>query len=242
MIERKSGAGISGSTLKIIAMVAMIIDHIGAVIWNRLPGMGYVIPDVMNMDMFQTVYRLMRNIGRTAFPIFCFLLVEGFFHTSSRFKYAGRLMIFALVSQLPFHYAFLGYSVSLNVFFTLLIGLLTIWGMEEADQRLANRLLAWGGKILLFAAGGLAAFWLNTDYDWSGVMLIVIFYLLYRQRLLSLIAGYLSFLWEAYCLPAFILIWFYNGKRGLRMKYLFYFIYPLHLTLLLLWRYLYHFR
>lgn len=213
----------------------MIVDHTGAAVWSRLPSLGYLVPDVMDIEEWQAIYQVMRNIGRTAFPIYCFLLVEGFYHTSSRLNYAVRLLIFAFLSQLPFHYALLSHSVMLNVFFTLLIGLLTIWGMDEADRRLNGRSLrpvAWIIKIVFVTAGGYTAFQLKTDYAYSGVLLIVIFYLLYRQRLLSLIVGYISFIWEAYCLPAFILIWFYNGKRGLRMKYLFYFIYPLHLSLL----------
>lgn len=239
MIERKSGKGISGSTLKIIAMVIMVIDHVGLALWYRLPNLGYAMPDVMNYEVWNTVYNCMRTIGRTAFPIFCFLLVEGFFHTSSRLRYALRLFLFALLSQFPYHYAFLGLSTRWNVFFSLLIGLLTIWGMEETGLRLTNRFVAWGVKIILLFAGGGIALLLNTDYDWNGVLLIVIFYLLYNKRLLSLIAGYLSFIWEVFCLPAFFLIWFYNGKRGLRLKYAFYFIYPLHLALLyVIWRYL----
>ena len=81
-------AGISADALKWIALLTMLCDHAGAVLFAQYP--------------------VMRLIGRTAFPLFVWLLVEGFFHTSSRKKYLGRMAFFALVSELPFDLALYG--------------------------------------------------------------------------------------------------------------------------------------
>ena len=117
--------GISGYWLKVIAVVSMLIDHTSAVILEQISGL-------------ENPAFLMRIIGRLAFPIYCFLLVEGFYHTRSRAKYAGRLFLFALISEVPFDLAFsrrmCDFSSS-NVFFTLLFGLLVIWGVEGIKQK-----------------------------------------------------------------------------------------------------------
>lgn len=115
--------GLSGSTLKLIAIITMLIDHIGAAVIARLLIAG------QGSEMLYKIYYAMRAVGRVAFPIFCFLLVEGFFYTGSRKKYALRLFGFALLSEIPFDLAFSGKTLEFgyqNVFFTLLIGLLTI--------------------------------------------------------------------------------------------------------------------
>ena len=117
--------GISGYWLKVIAVVSMLIDHTSAVILEQIPGL-------------EAPAFFMRIIGRAAFPIYCFLLVEGFYHTRSRAKYAGRLFLFALISEVPFDLAFsrrMWDFSSNNVFFTLLFGLLVIWGVEGIKQK-----------------------------------------------------------------------------------------------------------
>lgn len=123
-MERK---GLSGSALKIIAIVTMLIDHIAATVIIRILKFGGY-----NDGLYQ-LYRVMRNIGRIAFPIFCFLLVEGFMHTRDREKYALRLGCFAAVSEIPFDLAFNGKVLEVgyqNVFFTLLLGLLTMMAYD----------------------------------------------------------------------------------------------------------------
>ena len=109
-MEKKKG--ISGSTLKMIAIVTMLIDHIGAAVLARLlmvNGLGEL--DQTSTDAIVQwlsangalygTYTAMRMIGRVAFPIFCFLLVEGFLHTHDVKKYAMRLGLFALLSEIP---------------------------------------------------------------------------------------------------------------------------------------------
>lgn len=223
---------LSGSTLKIIAMVSMLIDH--AAVTLLFAYVAYTPMEAAEWEICNTIYTLMRNIGRTAFPIFCFLLCEGFFYTRSRTKQAARLLVFAALSEIPFDLASLGtLSWGLqNVFFTLLIGYLVIWGMEESKARLKS--LHMTACIFIWMAGAVLAELLHTDYGWKGIVLIGILYLFRFNRVAAGVVGYLSMLWEPWCFPAFLLIQGYNGKRGLPLKYVFYLFYPLHLLLLYL--------
>ena len=141
MKERK---GISGSTLKIIAIITMLIDHIGAGVLGRLlvvRGMNEAADLNAWIDANSTLvitYQMMRFVGRLAFPIFCFLLIEGFEHTHDVKKYALRLLSFCLVSEIPFDLLFnvkileSGYQ---NVFFTLFIGLMVMWGFQVVENQ-----------------------------------------------------------------------------------------------------------
>ena len=134
--------GFSGSTLKLIAIITMLIDHIGAAVIARLLIAG------QGSELLYKIYYAMRAVGRVAFPIFCFLLVEGFFYTGSRKKYALRLFGFALLSEIPFDLAFSGKILEFgyqNVFFTLLIGLLTIMLFDEVTAALDPEMV---GEVL----------------------------------------------------------------------------------------------
>ena len=200
--------GISGYWLKVIAVISMLIDHTSAVILEQIPGL-------------ENPAFLMRIIGRVAFPIYCFLLVEGFYHTRSRAKYAGRLFLFALISEVPFDLAFsrrMWDFSSSNVFFTLLFGLLVIWGVEGIKQKFVEEV--YGNKaavirliltIVIVAAGGFLALLFCT-----GVFV------------LTLLASII----EAAAFLDMIPVYFYNGTRGKQMKYFFYIFYPAHLFLL----------
>lgn len=125
--------GISGSTIKIIAVIAMLIDHTAAVVMIReimargfqeaaLGGQSLLLGWLMENGVLFYGYEIMRMIGRLGFPIFCFLLVEGFQRTRDVKKYALRLGLFALISELPFNLAVTGrlwYSGYQNVYFTV---------------------------------------------------------------------------------------------------------------------------
>lgn len=225
--------GVSGSTLKLIAVVTMLIDHVAAAVLARL-----IITGQGTQTLYQ-IYLGMRDIGRIAFPIYCFLLVEGFEHTRNRKKYALRLFLFALVSEVPFDLAFSGTLLEFgyqNVFFTLLVGLLTIMAFDavytKSEWHQAVRVVL----LVVIAAGGMClAYLMQTDYDAMGVMVILVLYLTRKIRGLQILAGCLAFCWwELPAIVAFIPIAFYNGKRGLKIKYLFYAFYPLHLLILYL--------
>lgn len=249
---------INGNALKIVACVTMFIDHIGA---------GFMLPYVrygyydgnLSIDQLNMIYKALRMIGRTAFPVFCFLLVEGFIHTRSRLRYALSLLLFGIISEIPFDLLFFAeeeidninmisalkansYLIwnQCNVYFTLLIGLLVIWGIESTKHFLSEKKAPiyanWLFIFLFIGAGCLTAYKLNTDYDMYGVILITIFYLLQRYDYIRLFAGYLyiSQLGLEYAsLPGFLLMLLYSKKRGKNLgmfKYLFYLFYPVHLT------------
>lgn len=149
----KEKKGIPGSTLKLIAIITMLIDHTAAVVLDRIlmsRGMGNL--NATNVQAVQEFFTdnaflygidsIMRLIGRLGFPLFCFLLVEGFQHTHNKWKYASRLAVFALVSEIPFDLAFRGkffYFGYQNVFFTLLIGLLVMMGFEMIAQKARDK-------------------------------------------------------------------------------------------------------
>ncbi|MBQ7557928.1 MAG: conjugal transfer protein TraX [Lachnospiraceae bacterium] len=236
---------LDGHALKMIAVVTMLIDHIGAALYYTLSELfGFADPSVRDQ-----LYDVLRAIGRTAFPIFAFFLVEGFILTRSRFRYAVRLLIFAFLSEIPFQLAFdaeFHFGMK-NVIFTLLFGLITIDCLERIGVR---RLLyspaettvagVFGTVILSSVTVSLMMFlaWaFDSDYDYRGVLLIVIFYLFRDMRLLALVLGYLSFLWEPWSVVGFMLLMTYNGERGKQHKYFFYVFYPAHLMLIWLLRY-----
>lgn len=168
--------GIPGSTLKIIAIITMFIDHIGAVVLEgKLSdlGMAQAMQTQEGLQEFMAQYgvlylmdMIMRLIGRMGFPIFCFLLIEGFIHTRSRLKYGRNLLLFALISEVPFDLAItrgmgdvpkIGgvlYPYYQNVFFTLFIGLLCMCGYEfvsrhaeEFGKNIGTKVLAWVVRI-----------------------------------------------------------------------------------------------
>lgn len=231
---------INGSTLKLIAIISMFIDHIGAAVYEKLLWHSRYFDhrdSFLGLDGQGLYYldRVHRYIGRIAFPIFCFLLVEGFYHTKNRGRYALRLGVFALISEIPFDLAFDGqileYSYQ-NVFFTLFCGLMGIWLFEEIGDRLTDK----GGlallKILALPLMMFVADFLRTDYGWFGVGFIYIMYFCRGKNALRNIFGSLACAWEITAPLAFIPIQLYNGKRGWRAKYVFYLFYPVHLLFL----------
>lgn len=141
--------GLSGSTLKWIAIVTMFIDHTAAALLGRIYITG------RGSEGLLTAYTLMRHIGRMGFPIFCFLLVEGFQRTRNRMRYAARLGLFALVSEIPFDLAFSGRVLEFsyqNVFFTLFLGLLLLCcfalPFREKEPRAAQWAFGLFGAVL----------------------------------------------------------------------------------------------
>ena len=215
--------------LKVIAYVTMLIDHFAlAVIYNAILVPSFPLKKGTDMYTLYLFYRFLRGVGRTAFPIFCFLIVEGFFHTRSRAKYAVRLLIFGIVSEVPFDLAIFRkyyYPEYQNVFFTLLLGLLLIWEWEHFKNKWYIQIPLAG--ILIYAAE-----FFNTDYGWLGVLLIFIFYLLHEWRTPQVFFGIFPLSNEVPAvLVGYLLLLLYNGKRGRFPKYLGYAIYPVHLLL-----------
>ncbi len=186
--------------LKIIALVTMFIDHIGAGI------LEYAIQYRFNGDIewYRKVLEadhILRCIGRISFPIYCYLLVQGFFYTRNRGKYALRMFVFALISELPFDFLFFsGFTWKhQNVFWTLLIALITLILIDHLEhlEKLGEAHSEKHGKNLMpvllksvtvffaIGTGMLVAHFLRTDYSWKGVLLITAIYLTRSDRLLQ---------------------------------------------------------
>ncbi|MCD8007661.1 MAG: conjugal transfer protein TraX, partial [Clostridiales bacterium] len=185
---------VNGFALKLIALITMTIDHTAAVLG------------------FGAFYWPMRIIGRVAFPNYCFLLVEGYFHTHSVRKYTIRLLVAAVVSDIPFDLALSGVWpdwYTQHLMRPLAIGLVTVWlgdhsrgwvlalwnrgqtAPAEAPEGEPPTLTA-GQKVLagvLMVAFSLAGIWLAdfccTDYSGGGVLLILLFYF-FRKRPVAL--------------------------------------------------------
>lgn len=211
-MNRNNIGFLNSFTLKIIAIICMVIDHVGYIFFPKI--------------------LLFRAIGRIAFPIFCFLIVEGFFHTRSHLNYLIRLTVFAVLSEIPFDLALHQTPVDWqyqNVFFTLALGLIAIFCLEEMN---AKRIF-W----IPLALTWLAAYLSNCDYSIGGVLLICMFYVTretpwVRFILCALILYVFFNAFELYGLIAIIPITLYNGKRGPSTKMIFYWFYPVHLLLL----------
>lgn len=256
--------GLSGSLLKIIACVTMFIDHAGyALVYQALVG------DRANFDAegklihngLFFIYKTMQGIGRIAFPIFIFMLIEGYFHTHDRWKYLLRIGIFALVSEVPFDVSFYltqremleGKFIEFanqNVFFTLFIGLFAVILIDTLIGLKLDIMLK--GLLVLGIGGGLAYLGhvTKTDYGMVGVCAIEAAYLIRKaEKVIGLdkdslvrsnaaaallICAVLQFagVHEVPAVAAIPLIAFYNGERGRYMKYTFYIFYPLHLLIL----------
>lgn len=244
--------GISGSTIKMIAIITMLIDHVAAAVFDRVlisQGLWEAYSSVETARQFMqehivlyTLDSIMRMIGRVSFPIFCFLLIEGFLHTHNLKKYIGRMLLFAVASEIPFDLAFKGKTCDWeyqNVFLTLVIGLLVLTGFQlvrkkEEIHRVVSVILH--GMIL--AAGMGAASLIKSDYGAYGVLTVAVMYLLRKNRIWELLAGCTILTVMSFSeLTSFIVILpvhFYNGKKGWNMKYFFYFFYPVHLLILYL--------
>lgn len=247
---------IDGYVLKVVACVTMFIDHLTYIfLESRLPQTGrYAAYSVTNGILLDAIGRA---IGRTAMPIFCFLLVEGYVHTRSRWKYLLRLSVFAAVSQVPFWMMdggireALSEGMDLNVMVTLIYGLAAVWIVDVVLMRYLRQEGRYGAQMVwrLPAAVGasagicyLAEVVTPCDYGAAGVLLVLLFYCLRDQRMVGLALGYAEmtafYPSELYCLPGLVLCWLYNGERGRQHKYVFYFFYPLHILVILGLRYI----
>lgn len=222
----------SGSILKILACLAMLLDHTAACCSGEFPWIDDVLFTIAGKGI--TLQYLMRAVGRTAFPIFAFLISEGFVHTGNREKYALNLLAFALLSEIPFNLAFGGTLLypKQNVFFTLLLGYAGIYFYEK--YREANQ-----GKYLLSILALLAvSIFLRADYGCFGYGFILLLYILRNNKVLMSVIGICVLPSKWIGGAAFVPICMYNGKRGFATgkvaKYAFYLFYPLHLFVIYL--------
>lgn len=225
--KRLSELSISRNTLKLLALFSMICDHIAYCFLG-------------SSTAYHTVYLVMRIFGRIAFPVFCFLLVQGFLTTKNVKKYLLRIFLFACVSEIPydlFRFRTLFSLEGQNVMFTLGISLVALILLSHFE----------GHPLILFlivAGSSLIAVLLKTDYTFLGIFFTSILYLWRNEKINSFLLlcvlmgmqGELN-LWEILSLP---FLFFADtadaaeeGKHSsLIQKYFFYFFYPAHLLLL----------
>ena len=235
--------GISAAALHIIAMTLMLMDHLWATL---LPGQDWL-----------------TCAGRLAFAIFAFMAVEGYFHTRSFRRYALRMLVFAVIAEVPFDLMYGGtwfYPVHQNVIWTLLMGLLGIHLMEMARGK---------GKIWVYllvsaavtAAGSLLGTLCMVDYYGAGVLTVFVFYFFRKREWWCLVGQILTLYWlnvmtlgglmypvklfgmefelcqQGLALLALLPIWLYKGRQGDHSKpfqYLCYAFYPAHMLILAL--------
>ncbi len=215
---------LSGSMLKLIAVLTMITDHIAShFIDPRL-----VLFSLGRFDI--SLYGVLRGIGRWAFPLFVFLLIEGFLHTRSRLRYGVSLGVFALVSELPWNLAHSGtwFHSGQNVFFTLLIGYLGLCVLEYWKKLPVL-------QFFTLLALAMLTVLLRSDFSSRGFAFIILLYLLRGHEAARALTGFvLNNPW--WVMPSFLIMSLYNGKRGFIkgkvLKYAFYAIYPLHLLVI----------
>ncbi len=206
--------GLSGSALKVIALVSMLTDH-----------SAYYL-----LEHETTLYEAMRSFGRIAFPVFAFLIAEGFSHTRNRLRYFLTLLGFAVASEVPW-LLLNGADGTHNVMFTLALGVGALAIFEKYHQR----------KFVCFCMIALIAIFatcLGTDYEWRGISLIVICYMMreHRPLLLLFMLPLMIYYGIVGAIMAAIVLSLYDGTRGFiqgsTAKYGFYAFYPAHLFLL----------
>ena len=222
---------INGAGLKYIAFISMFIDHFNKTIITPL--LNYQQPLV-------TISTIFDIIGRIAFPIFAFMIVEGFYKTKSRGKYLRNLLIFAIISEVPYDMfqskVFIN-NRSQNIMWALAIGLLTLIIVDKLKEKIKNKYAWLGISILIVAINAVVATLLSFDYDYYSIIIIFILYLFYDKRFLGSILSYLVIIKEVYAILGFAVINFYNGEKGRQNKLFNYFFYPAHLLILGLCRF-----
>ena len=212
---------LSGSMLKLIAVLTMLIDHTASYLLPR----SFVLFSVAGKNIY--LYPIMRAIGRLAFPLFAFLLVEGFIHTRNRVRYGVSLIVCAALSEIPWNLVHSGKLMcpSQNVFFTLLLGFAGLCVIDKLkDHPIIETIVLIGLGALSVAA--------KADFAVLGYAFIILIYALRNYEIFRVMTAFLLKM-HWYALIAFLPISMYNGKRGFIkgpvLKYAFYAFYPVHL-------------
>lgn len=210
---------LSSFELKIIALITMVFDHVGAIFFPKIS--------------------ILRVIGRLSFPLFCFLAVQGFLHTKNIYKYLGRIAVCALVSEIFYDLAFFG-TINFNAqnsLFTLLAGIGSLLVMTKQGYVTGCVFAIVSGYFLSMA---------HVNYGLYGTVLTVLIYFAYRfcmetkkNMYLSwgIVALYMVFYQasiQAFAVFAIIFMVLYSGEEGPKNKFIknfFYMFYPIHLLI-----------
>lgn len=211
--------------IKIIACVTMFLDHV-----------KYAIPATNNL--------FTQYLGRLSFPLFAFFITEGYVHTKNLKQYYKRLIVFAIISQIPFMLfrTLVGEYLMLNVMFTLLLGLIAITIYDKIEKKFFSIPIC----IVIICLGQI----LKVDYGWFGVAIVFLLYVFKENKGLQMIVlailtaiyysskGFFNtfntqiMLFYIFAIFPFIFIYFYNGEKGKKVKYFFYWFYPVHMLIL----------
>lgn len=242
--------GLSQESLKLLACITMLIDHVGyALVYPIYQQMRIINGNtIVAARILNTAYLFLRGIGRLSFPIFAFLLVEGFLHTRSRKKYAFRLAIGAVLSEIPYNLVVSGSPVwryQQSIMITLLLGFCALLAMEHC------RKLAW--KPVAMIPFAILAELFCADYGWGGVALIALYELsrhMYNRNLIRFCGmlvlfhympsamlrfGNFSLPMQALGALSMLFIVAYDGRKvtgSKAIQWSFYLFYPLHLLVL----------
>ena len=233
--------GLTSNMLRILAMAFMICDHLWAKV---VPGNDW-----------------MTYVGRMTFPIFAFMISEGFIHTSNLKKYILRLLAFAVISEIPFNLFYGGswfYPYHQNVMFTLLFGLLAIMLIDKAKKNRDAKTIVKSALLVILL--GIASFICFVDYGFWGFLIVIMFYLfrnfpfawlaqlaamviinceLFEGQFIvvDLFGKSFEFATQGFAVFSLIPIWLYGGRKGKSskiMQYGFYAFYPLHMIIIYL--------
>ena len=234
---------LSAATLHILAMAFMLMDHLWATL---LPAQEWL-----------------TCVGRIAFPIFAFMAVEGYFHTHNLKKYLLRMLIFAVISEVPFDLMYGGtwfYPVHQNVIWTLMMGLAGIHLMETVRKKKSTFVYILVSAIVVIL-GGLLGTLSMVDYYGIGVLTVFIFYFFRGRKWWCLLGQMLALYWvnvellgglmypirlfgmefelcqQGLALLALLPIWLYRGRQGYHSKpfqYFCYAFYPMHMLVIVL--------
>lgn len=253
---------LTGNSLKVIAVLTMVIDHLCKIVlqWLLSNYWGVMVDNgQVSWEQFQQIDNFIRfdlqSVGTIAFPLFCFLLAEGFRYTRDKKRYIGLMFIFALISEIPFDIGFFSeysqmegtfpfYLKYQNVFFTLFLGLLTLVCLERLSckseirtEKIKSVIL----QVICVAVLALVAELIRCDYGMQGILYIAAFYVCRNHRIYQVLLFLLAYMGATGNQPplctllACLIILLYNGKRGkLKLKYFFYAFYPAHILVLYL--------
>lgn len=231
MTDKKSYQVLSASQLKYLAFISMLIDHVNN---------GLITPLLDGRGPLLVVSNIFSILGRIAFPIFIFFIVEGYFKTKNRLKYLTRLLIFGIISEVPFDMftSKVYYNPNWNnMVFTLALCLLTVWLIDYLKGKITNKIIWYILSFVIVIGFSFLAMALSIDYDYHSIVLAYIFYIFYDRLILGAVLGYLSIIKEVYSFLGFGLVTLYNGKEGNQYKWLNYAFYPAHLLVLGLLRF-----
>ena len=240
-MNKEKSFEITSAALHIIAMLFMLCDHLWGTV---IPGNDWL-----------------TCLGRISFPIFAFMIVEGYFHTGNLKKYVGRLLLFAVISEIPFNLAMgsrLFYPIHQNVLWAFLMAIGFIHWNEKARKsgKLWKRVIVGVTSVILAYLSGLLTM---VDFYHAGILTVLVFYFFKERKWYNYIVQFVC-LWyinmemlggisyqinilgntyfivrQGFALLAFIPIWLYRGRQGYHNKafqYFCYWFYPVHLLIL----------